>query len=80
MATPDAWLDPEYRARLHRYANPVVEPACFCANCQRGVRFETGEDHYLALVAEPWSHPYETFDASMECRYCGTIGATGHTR
>lgn len=79
MPTPAAWLDPEYQARLRRYSDPPrTEPDCYCQNCIDGVVFETGEDHYLALKAEPWKHPYETFDASMECRYCGMVGSYGH--
>lgn len=31
MATPDAWLDPEYRARLHDYANGTrTYPTTYC--------------------------------------------------
>lgn len=80
MTTPASW--PEEAKRLRRILE-WIEPntdKCPCDNCRNGIVFETGEDHYLALIVEPWNHPYETFDASFECRFCGIVGATGHTR
>lgn len=65
-----------------RFLDPVEQPdaqECECLNCEKGEEFETGEDHFLALIAQPWNHPYETFDATMECRYCGGIGSYIHT-